>query len=131
MGRWRNWSFLLLLVIASMVLEAKTPYQRGYADGCQSARKGIIVKQIRLFKNNVNYRNGWFAGKKACRPKSAVWTYRKGYSDGCSSRRGVWRKNLNAYRRFRAYRNGWIAGKRNCGVKRISSPASGAEAPRQ
>ncbi len=63
MGRWRNWSFLLLLVIASMVLEAKTPYQRGYADGCQSALKGTVVKQIRLFPDF-----GAFPGEKSKNP---------------------------------------------------------------
>ena len=109
---------VVLLFVGLVFAEAKTPYQRGYADGCQTARKGVVIRNTWAFNNRPNYRKGWWAGKKACRPKPAVWTYRRGYNDGCSSARGVWRKNSTAYRNIGVYRNGWNAGWRACRAKK-------------
>jgi hypothetical protein len=109
----------IIMIVAAMLLlfgsaEAKTPYQIGYSDGCRTA-KGVFTKRVKMFNRNVNYRNGWYAGKRACAKKANPWnSYARGYSDGCSSARGVWRKNVRAYRLYRAYRNGWNAGKRAC-----------------
>jgi len=41
-------------------------YKAGIRDGCETS-KGIYHKSHSLFRNNNDYYNGWFIGRKKCR----------------------------------------------------------------
>jgi len=41
-------------------------YKDGIRDGCETSR-GIYHKSHIMFKNNNDYYNGWFIGRKKCR----------------------------------------------------------------
>lgn len=41
-------------------------YQQGIADGCKTS-KGYYTKSHILFKNNMDYNNGWFLGRNRCK----------------------------------------------------------------
>ena len=41
--------------------------RQGIADGCETAL-GYYRKDHWLFRNNVEYENGWFEGRKRCEP---------------------------------------------------------------
>ena len=95
-------------------------YQQGFDDGCSTAR-GHYRKNLRLYRQDVQYRRGWYSGKNSCvGPGSgsgshhALDSYQKGYHDGCQSAKGHWMKNEQAYRRYSKYRRGWNEGFRQC-----------------
>ena len=41
-------------------------YEQGIRDGCETSR-GIYHKSHIMFRNNNDYYNGWFIGRKKCR----------------------------------------------------------------
>ena len=45
-------------------------YKKGLRDGCTTA-KGKYNKNHSQFRNNVNYHDGWFEGRRKC--QIAIW----------------------------------------------------------
>jgi len=88
-------------------------YKTGHIHGCSTA-KGNYRKDNQAYTSNKQYRNGWNAGKRACRRSNALNSYNIGYNHGCASARGNWRKDANAFKIFTNYRRGWRAGNRAC-----------------
>jgi len=47
---------------------SRTPdFALGKSDGCQTA-SGMYTKNSELFRNNKEYHDGWFYGRKKCNP---------------------------------------------------------------
>ena len=119
------WKTLVLLMILSGSAAALIPlpnaYDRGYYDGCETA-KGHYKKAGSLYRHNADYRRGWQQGKRKCasgnhntgNDHGHHYTYNQGYSDGCKSAKGHWRKNAKAYRKSSQYRQGWNEGFQKC-----------------
>jgi len=42
-------------------------YKLGQTDGCTTAT-GAYTKNRENFRNNIDYQEGWFAGRKNCNP---------------------------------------------------------------
>jgi len=42
-------------------------FQAGEKDGCSTAQ-GTYTKDSERFKNDADYHNGWFEGRKVCNP---------------------------------------------------------------
>jgi len=45
-------------------------FKSGSQDGCATA-KGTYTKNSTSFKNDKEYQNGWYAGRKNCNPSQA------------------------------------------------------------
>lgn len=53
---------------SSEAVPDKSPsFKLGEKDGCTTAT-GTYIKDSDLFKNNPEYANGWFYGRKNCNP---------------------------------------------------------------
>ena len=49
-------------------MDSQTPsFQNGAKAGCETA-KGAYRKDHTAFKNDMEYQNGWFYGRKKCNP---------------------------------------------------------------
>jgi len=52
-------------------MDEQTPaFQNGATAGCDTA-KGTYRKDHHAFKNDMEYQNGWFYGRKKCNPADA------------------------------------------------------------
>jgi len=69
---------LFLLTLSTLIFAActsshvpmvpKSPmYKLGQTDGCTTAN-GEYTKNSENFRNNIDYQEGWFAGRKNCNP---------------------------------------------------------------
>lgn len=67
-------STLLLLISACTSSAPALPdtpgFKQGKHDGCTTA-KGEYTKNSHLFKNDADYQDGWFYGRKHCNPSQA------------------------------------------------------------
>lgn len=45
-------------------------FKQGHHDGCSTA-KGTYTKNSELFRNDADYQDGWFYGRKHCNPSQA------------------------------------------------------------
>lgn len=64
--------FLGACTSSSVALAPKSPmYQLGETDGCTTAN-GAYTKNSENFRNNTEYSEGWFAGRKNCNPVNAA-----------------------------------------------------------
>lgn len=63
------YSTLIFVFIACKGAAPKLPksphFQQGYNHGCTTA-KGDYRKDSKAFRNNADYYNGWFYGRKHC-----------------------------------------------------------------
>ncbi|BAF72831.1 hypothetical protein [Sulfurovum sp. NBC37-1] len=58
--------FLNACTGSSMVPVSHTPeFKQGQHDGCTTA-SGNYVKNSEMFRNNMDYQNGWFHGRSKC-----------------------------------------------------------------
>lgn len=110
--------FIILLFLGAGAAEARPyKYDRGYRDGCDSAKTHRVIRNNRAFDYSRSYRKGWYDGKAACRRhhKKRVYTYKRGYRDGCDSAK-TYRiiRNRRAFDHSRSYRKGWYDGKAAC-----------------
>ena len=56
---------------SSLPAPVQTPsFKAGSQDGCATA-KGTYTKNSHSFKNDKEYQNGWYAGRKNCNPSQA------------------------------------------------------------
>lgn len=46
-------------------------YTQGETDGCTTAQ-GSYTKNSENFRNNTDYQEGWFSGRKNCNPVNAA-----------------------------------------------------------
>jgi len=61
-------TFFTACTSSSVALVPKSPmYQLGETDGCTTAQ-GTYTKNSENFRNNTEYSEGWFAGRKNCNP---------------------------------------------------------------
>ncbi|MBN2721863.1 MAG: hypothetical protein JXQ77_03495 [Campylobacterales bacterium] len=82
---------VVMSVIATFILSGCTPYQ---------LTGGVY--------SDSYYYDGYNYGSQ----RDAL--YRNGVQDGCSSKKGIWRKNIYQYNNSYSYRSGWNAGYRQC-----------------
>ncbi len=60
--------WILLLSGCGSTPAVKSPaYTQGAHDGCQTAH-GTYTKDSERFRNDPDYENGWFAGRRECNP---------------------------------------------------------------
>jgi len=60
--------FLGACTSSDIPLVPKSPmYTSGKTDGCSTAN-GTYTKNSENFRNDVDYQEGWFAGRKNCNP---------------------------------------------------------------
>jgi hypothetical protein len=52
------------------VVEKSPSFKLGQEDGCATA-SGTYTKDSNSFKNNQDYYNGWFYGRKNCNPANS------------------------------------------------------------
>jgi hypothetical protein len=52
------------------VVKKSPSFKLGEQDGCATA-SGIYTKDSNSFKNNKEYYNGWFYGRKNCNPSNS------------------------------------------------------------
>jgi len=53
---------------SGITLQRQTPsFRNGTKDGCATAH-GKYTKNHKAFKNNSEYKNGWFYGRRRCNP---------------------------------------------------------------
>jgi hypothetical protein len=52
------------------VLPDSPSFNQGKKDGCATAT-GDYMKNSEMFKENSDYQNGWFYGRKHCNPSQA------------------------------------------------------------
>jgi hypothetical protein len=50
--------------------EQTAGFQNGASAGCETA-KGAFTKDYTAWKNDIQYQNGWFYGRKKCNPSDA------------------------------------------------------------
>ena len=56
---------------SSVNMSKQSPsFQNGAKAGCETA-KGEYTKDHDAFKENMDYQNGWFYGRKKCNPSDA------------------------------------------------------------
>jgi len=60
--------FFTACTSSSLPVNAEMPsFKTGYQDGCATA-SGNYVKSHTSFKNDIDYKDGWFYGRKKCNP---------------------------------------------------------------
>lgn len=114
--------FIKVLILVSLFMstsvEARSHhhgYDRGYRDGCDTARDGFIRDNY-AFRHNPNYRDGWIDGKREChrRPPMTNRRYDMGYQDGCRTARRGFTRDPILWAESKNYRRGWRDGTRRC-----------------
>lgn len=78
--------------------------------GCTAYEQAVVANTLTggSAYNDSYYYDGYNYGN------NRDTSYRNGVEDGCSSKRGVWRKNIYQYNNNYSYRNGWNAGYNRC-----------------
>ncbi len=95
-------------------------YQSGYQHGCTSA-KGNYTRQEDIYLQSRDYRQGWTKGRQKCKstkkslsPTQKRHYFDQGYSDGCDSSGGYYRRDPYKYKHIGSYAEGWRAGEYEC-----------------
>lgn len=91
------------LVLASL-------FAVGIFGGCTAYEQAVVANALTggAAYGDPYYYNGYNYGA------NRDTRYRNGVEDGCSSKRGVWRKNTYQYNHYYSYRDGWNAGYNQC-----------------
>jgi hypothetical protein len=94
-------------------------YNLGYRHGCNTSKRSYTKNRYK-YRNSSSYRNGWLAGKRACKKRYynnrtySKSNYNLGYRHGCRTSEYRYTKNSYKFRNSSSYRRGWRAGRRAC-----------------